>query len=84
MKDLMVRYLVDYVRHGYSRLQKARDCRPWDMYDGFCEYLDIQRDNRKTPNRVRWTKSRQFDMEMVRVLKLVDKLAKGYEVFGGF
>lgn len=78
MKDLYVRFIVDYVRYGESDLYTAKQCRRRDMNYGFCEYLDIQRKYSVVPNRVMFSAAKQFDMKMVAAYKEVDKLKAQY------
>lgn len=79
MKDFHVKLMVDYVRHGESRLNIARPCRRKDMQRGFCEYLDIQRDRNNVGNQVDVTTNNRFDMPMVAINKLIDQIMETYE-----
>lgn len=75
MKDYFVRLIVDYVRDGESSLQShVSPCRRQDMAEGFCEYLDIQRDFSVAPNRVQVAATNEFDLGMVKVHRLVDRM----------
>lgn len=74
MKNFIVRYMVEYVKHGVSALNKASPCRRGDMENGFCEYLDIQRNNGKNPNRLKVSVKSDFDMEMVNFNKEIDRI----------
>lgn len=78
MKDYFVRLVVDYVSEGGSHLLSlVRPCRRQDMAKGFCEYLDIQRDFSVTPNRVQVAATDDFDLEMVKVQRVVDQMTQG-------
>ena len=74
MKNFFVRFMVDYVKRGESLLNKAAPCRREDMETGFCEYLDIQRDTRRTPDGVRISAKSDFDMDMVNFNKEIDRI----------
>lgn len=74
MKDLYVRFIVDYVRYGKSSLYRADPCQRRDMNWGFCDYMDIQRNYRVTPNRPKISASNWFDMRMVEMYRELDKI----------
>lgn len=72
MKDHFVQFIVDYAKNG-SRLP-TRPCRHEDFQDGFCEYLNIQRNFSITPNQVSLSVSRAFDLEMVRFISNLERV----------
>lgn len=74
MKDYFVEFVTDYVTIGSSQLYKANRCRKIDMDYGFCDYLNIQRNNSITPNIVNVSVSNFFEIGMVKAKKEVDLL----------
>lgn len=72
MKDIFVELIVDYVRGRWNHPTKT--CRRESFKRSFCEYVDIQRDYKVTPNKVKLSISNQFDLEMVRFYKDIERM----------